>query len=423
MDTRSVYESIDQGGPQARHRNSVDGPPGYSARAGAVVLVGAAPMTASGGPSAAAPTESLPTDPLRQLDLVVAETRSRLQAQSAHPDALVKLALFYVPVPGFRRGDLVTRLSNALGAGPSLALTVQPVPALGEPGQLVALDAIAIGESGGPPSARETVVSANHSPVVMGAPVDAPARFCSGVRCGDFAFVSGQWAAGPDGRTLAPDNLAAQNEITLERVAATLEGLGLTASDIVKFHTWRAPPPSKAAYREAAAARFDFLRAAGPVVTGITMPNYLPGGALIQVDAWAMPPTADGQRVRRRLSPQDHWDWSSPTPYSQGLSVDGWIFVGGQASLDRHGAVLDSNQVLAQHERTLQYIERVLSAASTTKSEVVASRTYWCPGAGVLPETAAGLPSTRIGVDHLAYSGQCVEIDAVAWRRDYSPAL
>ena len=49
--------------------------------------------------------------------------------------------------------------------------------------------------------------------------------------------------------------------------------------------------------------------------------------------------TGGGPLPRRTLKPAQHWDWPSPTPYSQGLRCGPWLFVGGQAALDEDGNI------------------------------------------------------------------------------------
>ena len=44
--------------------------------------------------------------------------------------------------------------------------------------------------------------------------------------------------------------------------------------------------------------------------------------------------------ARTRLMPKDHWDWSMPTPFSQGWRVGDLIFVGGQIPTDPFAATL-----------------------------------------------------------------------------------
>ena len=72
---------------------------------------------------------------------------------------------------------------------------------------------------------------------------------------------------------------------------------------------------------------------------------------------------AGGALPRRTLKPAKHWDWPSPTPYSQGLRCGPWLFVGGQAALDEDGKVVGAGNRADQTELVMGYVAQVLGAA------------------------------------------------------------
>jgi len=61
--------------------------------------------------------------------------------------------------------------------------------------------------------------------------------FSKAVRAGDFVFVSGQIAMGPDGEVIA-GGIVEQTHKTLENVQAILAAAGLTLTDVVKATVW-----------------------------------------------------------------------------------------------------------------------------------------------------------------------------------------
>jgi reactive intermediate/imine deaminase len=61
--------------------------------------------------------------------------------------------------------------------------------------------------------------------------------FSKAVRAGDFVFVSGQIAMGPDGEVV-PGTLVEQTHRTIENVRGILELAGLTLADVVKATVW-----------------------------------------------------------------------------------------------------------------------------------------------------------------------------------------
>ena len=96
--------------------------------------------------------------------------------------------------------------------------------------------------------------------------------------------------------------------------------------------------------------------------------------------------TGGGPLPRRTLKPAQHWDWPSPTPYSQGLRCGPWLFVGGQAALDEDGNVVGAGNRAEQTELVIRYVAHVLGAAGACFDDVLKLNTYYCRsvGAGAL---------------------------------------
>ena len=358
-----------------------------------------------------------PADARAQVVAVVGRIRERLERVGADLSDLTKLVVFHVPGPGCGEREIRDLLARALGPDVLTTLTMVPLPRLVSPGLLIAVDAYAMRGAAGRRIER--------------APLDAPGLaslpepFCHGLRCEEFIFTSGQSALDERGEVLFGGDLPSQNRHALDGVAAILDGLGAGPGDIVKFNTWRAPPPSPRAYRRAAQDRFDFLAAARPAVTGITIPESPGPGPFIRMDAWAMRSNRGGPWPRRTLRPAQHWDWPSPTPYSQGLHCGPWVFVGGQAALDEHGKVIGAGSRTGQTELVMRYVAQVLGSAGACFDDVLKINTYYCHrvGAGSLRDGAdprsrcfspPGPAMSDVPVDELAWPGMLVEIEAIA---------
>ena len=358
-----------------------------------------------------------PADPWAQVIAIVDRIRERLEGVGAALSDLTKLVAFHVPEPGCGEREMRDLLARALGPHVLTTLTMVPLPRLVSPGLLIAVDAYAMRGADGRRLERAPLDVPGLAPL--------PEPFCHGLRCEEFIFTSGQSALDERGEVLFGGDLPSQNRYALDGVAAVLDGLGASPGDIVKFNTWRAPPPSPQAYRHAAQDRFDFLAAAPPAVTGITIPGTTRPGPLIRMDAWAMRSNCSGPLPRRTLKPAQHWDWPSPTPYSQGLRCGPWVFVGGQAALDEHGKVVGAGNWTDQTELVMRYVAQVLEAAGACFDDVLKLNTYYCHrvGAGALRDGAdprshcfspPGPALSDVPVDELAYAGMLVEIEAIA---------
>jgi len=358
-----------------------------------------------------------PADARAQVVAVVGRIRERLERVGADLSDLAKLVVFHVPEPGCGEREMRDLLARALGSGVLTTLTMVPLPRLAAPGLLIAVDAYAMRGAAGRRIER--------APLDVPGLASLPEPFCHGLLCEEFIFTSGQSARDERGEVLFGGDLPSQNRHALDGIAAILDGLGADAGDIVKFNTWRAPPPSPRAYHRAAQDRFDFLAAAPPAVTGITIPESTRRGPLIRMDAWAMRSNRGGPLPRRTLMPAQHWDWPSPTPYSQGLRCGPWVFVGGQAALDEHGKVVGAGNRADQTELVMRYVARVLGAAGACFDNVLKLNTYYCHrvGTGDLRDGAEprsrcfsppGPAMSDVPVDELAWPGMLVEIEAIA---------
>ena len=186
-----------------------------------------------------------PDDPRAQVVAVVGRIRERLERVGADLCDLTKLVVFHVPGPGCREREMRDLLVRALGPDVLTTLTMMPLPRLASPGLLVVVDAYAMRGADGRRIER--------APLEVSGLASLPEPFCHGLRCEEFNFASGQSALDERGEVLFAGDLPSQNRYALDGIAAILDGLGANPGDIVKFNTWRAPPPSPQAYRSAAA--------------------------------------------------------------------------------------------------------------------------------------------------------------------------
>lgn len=342
-----------------------------------------------------------------QAQILIVRLSETLESHGAGLAQLAKLVVYYRQ-PDVDESALRACLGAALGGNCEVAVTFVPLASLRHAGALLELEAYAV--RGG---SRETV----NVPGLA----RAGAGFCHGIKCGDFCFVSGQSALTAEGAVRFPCDLVSQNKACLDGLEAVLAELGMGPETIVKGNSWRADPPSVEAYTLAAKDRFRFFADARPSFTGITIPGLEPQGLFIRLDVWAM----SGDIERQRLAPPNHWGWALKTTYSHGFRAGQWLFIGGQAALDPHCNVLSSDELLPQTGITMDYIESILTAAGGGPDDVVKLNELHVAAPH---DTAAlevlGVHASRFGrespawsgvpVDHLAYQGQSIEIDAIA---------
>jgi len=246
--------------------------------------------------------------------------------------------------------------------------------------------------------------------------------FPRAIRIGDTIYVGGHIASDADGE------IGAQTAEAFGGLAATLECAGAGMSDLVNLRTYylyhgEDGPAVTEYWNRMTEVRLETLADPGPAATAVRV-SGVPG------------PTnligAEGVGVlnpdRQRIMPDHAWDWTIPTPFSQGWRVGDKIYVGGQISADRSGKALAVDDIAAQTNHVLDYIRHVLIDGGQDWSDIVTMRICYRhdenAGAAhsrlaaileVMRETIAEpWPTiTVFGVD-LLYEGLLLEIDAVA---------
>jgi enamine deaminase RidA (YjgF/YER057c/UK114 family) len=102
------------------------------------------------------------------------------------------------------------------------------------------------------------------------------------------------------------------------------------------------------------------------------------------------------------------------------------VFTAGQVPLDAAGRLAEPGDLVGQTRRVVANLEATLAAAGATPDDVVKTTVFvvasgqedlaraWRAFQDAAPPGLAGAPSTLLGVSRLGYTGQLVEIEAVA---------
>lgn len=115
-------------------------------------------------------------------------------------------------------------------------------------------------------------------------------------RAGHLVFLSGELPIGPDGAI--PSGIDAQTRLTLQRIGATLAGLGLGLRDVVQATVYLTHPEDFSAFNVAYQQHFDVPY---PVRTTVVAPLVLPGArveiTVVATGSASKPPetSADGR--------------------------------------------------------------------------------------------------------------------------------
>ena len=250
-------------------------------------------------------------------------------------------------------------------------------------------------------------------------------RFPNALRVGDTIYVG----SAPLGTMIpaAPPDIEAQTHEAFSTFVALLEDVGTSMSDLVKLHTYYVydgeADRATAYWQRMTEVRLQYIANPGQAGTALRVKAAPVRGRLIAIDG-----VASVASSRQRIMPAHAWDWSMPTPLSQGWRVGPVVYAGGQISADRAGKAVAPGDVVRQAINTMEFLRHVLVDGGTGFHDIIALKiAYQHRGddaiarrvlddiLGVVkPLLEPGQCTlTCLGVD-LLYEGLMLEIDAVA---------
>lgn len=251
-------------------------------------------------------------------------------------------------------------------------------------------------------------------------------RFPNALRVGDTIHVGSEplGTATPAG---APD-IEAQTHEAFSTFVALLEEVGTSMADLVKLHTYYVydgdADKATAYWQRMTEVRLQYIANPGQAGTALRVKAAPVRGRLIAIDGVASVASSS----RQRIMPAHAWDWSMPTPLSQGWRVGPIVYAGGQISADRAGKAVAPGDVVQQAINTMEFLRHVLIDGGADFRDIVALKiAYQHRGDDAIarrvlddildvvkPLLAPGQCTlTCLGVD-LLYEGLMLEIDAVA---------
>lgn len=239
------------------------------------------------------------------------------------------------------------------------------------------------------------------------------------VRCGDMIWVSGQLALSAGASQPVPDQLSDQIAAAMANLGRVLAGTGCSLADVVKLLCFYVNDGSldEDAVLEQVAARLP--PGSNPAVTAVPV-AYLPfAGALVEIEAYAMP-----GGLLRQSSPGAGGS-PLPKPFSTGLRCGKMIFISGQSPVSPAGDLLAPGDILAQTRQVMLQIGAALAEFGAGFQDVVKIN-RWYVGQGKTEdfEPAAlacaanfqepGPAATGIPIPRHARDGQQIKIEVVA---------
>jgi len=356
-----------------------------------------------------------PGDTWAQLTAVVRQVEAILESLGGVLDDVVKLALYYVPAADIQELQILEYLAKLIDINVQPALTHLPLPRLAYPGQMIALEAVAMRGEDGTAMPRTAANPLRHwqSP------------FNHGLRCGEMIYVGGQMPVQRSGAPSAHGDPVAQAYENLDKIGEVLAAFGAELDDIARINTFYVGQGTAADWARAASVRGKAFTEPGPCAAGIPVPTLLHDGLTIRQDAIAML-GMDGHRLPRRSeSPAGHWDWPIKMNLRQGVRIGEKLFIGGQAALSASGEPTHPYNLAAQAHDVMSFIGAVLKLFGAEFADLIWMKSYHVAendptdlhtvlsvGSDFFDGTGpamTALPFPRLGIDPMA-----LEVDAFA---------
>ncbi|HJU23004.1 MAG TPA: RidA family protein [Casimicrobiaceae bacterium] len=250
-------------------------------------------------------------------------------------------------------------------------------------------------------------------------------RFPNAIVVGDTIYVGSEQLG--TAIPAAPPDIETQTHEAFSTFVALLEEVGTSMADLVKLHTYYVydgeADRATAYWQRMTEVRLQYIANPGQAGTALRVKAAPVRGRLIAIDG-----VASVAPSRVRIMPAHAWDWSMPTPLSQGWRVGPIVYAGGQISADRAGKAVAPGDVVQQAINTMEFLRHVLVDGGASFHDIVALKiAYQHRGDDAIAhrvlDDILGVvkpllePSqctlTCLGVD-LLYEGLMLEIDAVA---------
>jgi 2-iminobutanoate/2-iminopropanoate deaminase len=110
----------------------------------------------------------------------------------------------------------------------------------------------------------------------------------------------------------------------------------------------------------------------------------------------------------------------SPSAYSAGVAIDGWLYISGQGPLDVKTGKVVEGTIEEQTRLTLDHVRKILEAAGGTPEDVVKCTCHlrdiqdFDRFNAVYVEFFKGVRPARTTVQSILWGGIKVEVDAIA---------
>lgn len=252
--------------------------------------------------------------------------------------------------------------------------------------------------------------------------------FSHGWRVGNMVFVGGQRSLDQDGSLIGAGDIEAQTDNSFRNLDTMLRQAGGDRRNLMRQNTYyRFFGEGREVtefWEKMTNVRRRYMSVPSAAGAGIRVVGFPLAQELIQVEGIAVL----GEN-KRRLQPENHWDWSIPnSQFTQGWQIGNLAFIGGQISADNKARAVGTD-IATQTRNVFKFIRSVLGEAGLDERNVAKLYIYYYGGDDwdrIAKATATvldiqhefyrepGPASTMVRASGFAFEDLLIEIEAMA---------
>lgn len=205
---------------------------------------------------------------------------------------------------------------------------------------------------------------------------DSDLPFSHGWKVGDLVFVGAQRSLDAEGNVIGVGDIEIQTAEAFRNLETVVQQVGGDRNNLMRQNTWfrfLGEGRNVTEYWEKmTAVRRQYMSIPSAAGAGIRINGFPKQEELIQVEG-----IFDLGTEKKRLQPDNHWDWSiNNSQFTQGWQVGDIAWIGGQISADNNAKAVGEDMI-SQTRNVFNFIKNVMAEGGLDESDVAKLYIYY----------------------------------------------